>query len=294
MTKTNRLLLIDGDNMLYRAYFKFGNLHSEGQSTGIIFGFPYMVRSLITKFKPNKIIAVFDGGCADYRRELLPGYKVREPKLGFDADSFRYQKEVVRELMMVLNCYVVWRKGCEADDLIYHTITHHPDWDITLVSADKDFHQLIREGLSVWYPPKDILLTSKNLKRYFPYTPEECLDYLCLIGDDSDKIPNIPQCGEKTARKFLDTYGSIKNWWPTTDNPFRVSRDQAMAIIKRNKRLISLRWYYLLKGRKQEIPYMNTKPKFDMVWVGKIARQYQVNTLIKTDFIEGFKNINHA
>ena len=294
MTKTNKLVIFDGDNLLYRAYFKFGDLAAEdGTKSGIVFGFPYIARSTISRLKPDKVVVVFDGGKSPHRMSLLPTYKQREQKLGFDPDSFNTQKEVVKHLMQHLNCLVVCGKGIEADDLIYHLIRHHPDYSITIVSSDKDFIQTVDGQVSIWSPAKNLLLTHKNVDKYFPYTPETCVDYLCLIGDDSDKIPGVPRCGEKTAEKFLDKYGSIANFKKMpNENPFpQIGRTQTLDILSRNRKLINLGYYYNIWGRKVQMPYLNYEPRFNMIEVAKVSRKFNANTLVKTEFIDTFKSL---
>jgi len=292
--KTNKLVLVDGDNLLYRAYFKFGNLTDEnGRASGIIFGFPYILRSSLVRLKPDKVVAVFDGGKSIHRLSLLPNYKQREQKLGFDPDSFHAQKEEIKHLLQFMGCHVICGKGLEADDLIYHVVKHHPDWGTTLISADKDFHQMLGPKFSIWSPAKSLLLTPKNVERYFPYNPETCVDYLCLIGDDSDKIPGIPSVGPVRAAKFLYTYGSIAQFLRMPkENPFpQLGRDQTIAILKRNRKLINLSYHYNIFGRKVQLPYLNYKANFNMVEIAKVSRKYNCNTLVKTDFIETFKNL---
>jgi len=275
-------LIIDGDNMLYRAYFKFGQLTSKaGEPSGIIFGFPYMLRGLLTRIKPALVSVAFDGGRDKARTNILPGYKIREPKLGFDKEAFDSQKAIIMDLLQNMNCRVIYKRGTEADDHIYSLARYDTKMSAStvIVSADKDFHQLISPSVHVWYPPKEILLTPKNLNKYFPYTPEEALPYLCLIGDSSDKIPGVPGIGEKRARQFMDgtyKYANMKLLQET---------------VKRNKQLIDLRHHWIFHNRGNKVPYLNEKSRFNMIEIAKVARRFDCSTLTKVDFITGFKDL---
>lgn len=275
-------LVVDGDNMLYRAYFKFGQFNSKaGEPSGIIFGLPYMLRGLLTKVKPTLVSVAFDGGRDKARTDILPGYKIREPKLNFDKEAFDSQKAIVMELLQHMNCMVVWKKGTEADDHIYSLARRGTAGGAStcIVSADKDFHQLISDSVHVWYPSKEIMLTPKNLHNYFPYKPEEALQYLCLTGDDSDKIPGVPGIGEKRARQFMDgtyKYSNMKTLQET---------------VKRNKKLIDLRHHWIFHNRGTKVPYLNEKPHFNMIEIAKVARRFDCSTLTKVDFITGFKEL---
>ena len=275
-------LVIDGDNMLYRAYFKFGQFTSKtGEPSGIIFGLPYMLRGLLTKVKPFMVTVAFDGGRDKARTDILPGYKIREPKLGFDKEAFMEQKMVIMGLLQNMNCMVVHKLGTEADDHIYTLARHDTlnDIETVIVSADKDFHQMISEMVTVWYPNKDIMLTHKNLHRYFPYTPTEALQYLCLTGDDSDKIPGVPGIGEKRARQFMDGTYNYPN--------MKVLQET----VKRNRKLIDLRHHWIFHNRGTKVPYLNEKPRFNMIEIAKVARRYDCTTLTRVDFITGFKDL---
>ena len=286
----SRLMLVDGENLLYRVFYKFGGLTSkDGTPSECIYGLPYVLRSLLTKLKPNRVIVAFDGGRDSSRLEKLPGYKDREKRLGFDFTSFSSQKGVLMALLPSLNCQVVYARGFEADDLIYLLTRKYADWDITIVSGDKDFHQLISDTISIYYPNKEIILTGKNLKHYFEYTPKECVDYLCLIGDKSDKIPGVPGIGPKRARQFLDKWGSIKAYLDSGSNEYP---KLTKGLYRLNKYLIDLRYFYILQRKNfRKLGITKSSGGINLIEVAKISRKYNINTFVKTDFIDGFKRL---
>lgn len=288
----NKLMIIDGDNLLYRAYFKFGGLSSkDGSPSGCIFGFPYILRSLLTKVHPTKVISAFDGGRHAARLAVLPGYKVREQKLGFDKEAFVSQKEVVMGLLPSLGVWVAQQKGLEADDIIYSLVRRYKSmgWKITIVSGDKDFHQLIDEDVEVYVPSKEVFLHTHTCKKYYGYTPEECVDYLILDGDKSDKIPGVPGMGDKTIRKFLDEFGSIQNYLNSGAKKYpKLTRE----LYLRNRLLIDLAYFFRKTGRIKHIPLTTESVRFNMIEVAKVARKYDANTLVKTEFIDGFKKLD--
>ena len=291
----NKIVIIDGDNMLHRSYHKYGGFTTlGGKPSSMIFGFPYMVRTVITKLKPTKLYVVFDGGSSPHRKEILPTYKAREQKLGFDYENFQDQKKVVRQLMIDLALTVVWEKGYEADDLIYTITRKHRGDKVCIVSGDKDFHQLISETVSVYSPHKEIELTIKNLNRYFPYQPTEVVDYLCLIGDKSDHIPGYGGIGEVRARQFLDKFGSIHNFLQTYNPSMGKTLDpiKLHKLFKQNRLLIDLKYYYLKHHRKRtKLPIINPTPILKLAAVAMVSREYEVKTLTKVEFISVFKKL---
>jgi DNA polymerase-1 len=293
--KMSKILIIDGDNALHRAYHKYGGFTNiSGKPSSIIFGFPYIVRSAIVRIKPTKVYVVFDGGRSEHRLALLPTYKEREQKLGFDYENFQSQKAIAMKITMDLGIRVVHGKSYEADDLIYGLCRKHNKSHICILSGDKDFHQLISSTISVYSPHKEIELTHKNLHRYFPYHAEEVVDYLCLIGDKSDKIPGYGGIGEKRARQFLDKFGSIKNFLKSYNPSMGKAPDpiKMASLYKLNRQLIDLRLFYrkFLLG-KMKLPIKNPYPLFQLPAVAQVAREYEVKTLLKSEFIQTFKDL---
>lgn len=289
-TKRNKLLLVDGDNMAHRAYHQFGGFTSkEGAPSSMIFGLPYILRRMIVKFEPTTVLVCFDGGRHAERLKLLPTYKEREKREDFDYESFIAQKADVMDLLTSLGCYVAHQVGQEADDLIYIATRKYSDHDIVIVSADKDFHQLINDRISIFYPPKETLLTPSSLRRLFPYSPQQVVDYLIIDGDKSDKIPGYPGMGEKRIPIFLQE-NTIKSYLGDDTKGF-MDKQTLAKIYKRNRVLIDLKHFWVKHNRKTKLPLKETKPVFNAIKVAIIARKYNSKTLTKVDFITTFKNI---
>lgn len=290
-TKRNKLLLVDGDNMLHRAYHQFGGFTSKGGApSSMIFGLPYILRRMIVKFEPDTVLVCFDGGRHEKRLKTLPGYKDRDKRGDFDYESYVSQKEDVMELLCHLGCYVAHQVGQEADDLIYIATRKYSDHDIVIVSSDKDFHQLISDTVSIYSPAKESVLTPSSLRRHVDYSPEQCVEYLILDGDKSDKIPGYPGMGEKRIKAFFLMYGSIKNYMAQDTRGF-MERPKLKEVYKRNKLLIDLKYFWRKHNRKQQLPIKVDPPLFNAIKVAIIARKYNSTTLTKVDFIKTFKNI---
>lgn len=297
MKNKGPVIIIDGDHMLHRAYYKFqGFTSKEGDSSSIIFGVPYLIRPLLIRFKPSRVICVFDGGRNKIRTDILPTYKQREHKEDFDVDAYIAQKAEVMVLVTALGCQVVHEKGQEADDLIYSVAHSLAGNKLIIVSSDKDFHQLISDTVSVYSPAKEALLTTENLGRFFVYkNAQEALDFLILNGDKSDKIPGLRGMGEKRIRAFLDEFISIRLFlftmrkFPETKtkyNPLEFS-----SVYKRNRLLMDLGYFWRKHNRYAVWSYNVKKPIFDMILIAKIARKYNSKTLVRTDFLQSFKEL---
>ena len=291
MTKT--VLIIDGNNLLFRCYFKFGGMaNKQGLPSSMVFGYPYVLRSLINKFKPEQVFNVFDGGKSPHRIKILPEYKKRDPKLGFDIEDFKSQKEVVMSLLGSLNTKVVWQRHQEADDLIYLLVRKlKRKYNIIIVSSDKDFNQLVDDNVICHNPHKGIEITQKNMKHRFGYTPGECVDWLILEGDKSDNIPGYKGLGEVRIREFLDTYSSIANYLKSNMQFRKVDNALLADVFKRNKHLIDLAYYFRKYNRGMKIPYLKSYIGIQKHFIWEIADQFDITTFKKKDFLEHFKNL---
>ena len=192
-----KILLIDGNNLGYRAAHKFNLTSEKGVPTGVIFGFIYILRPLIVGHNPDTVIAAFDGSRSKYRLELLPGYKERETTLGDSKEAFVNQLQVLKDSLPYFNISVAHGRHVEADDVIYKLIRQHKGEYITIVSSDKDFIPLLSDTVKVFNPFKNKLITPINCSEVYGYNPSQFLDYLILKGDKSDKIPGVPGMGEK-------------------------------------------------------------------------------------------------
>jgi len=293
MKKRNKkkILVIDGDNLLHRALHRFGNFTTKtGEPSGVFFGTPFIINSLISKFYPQEIYIVFDGGKASWRRELLPNYKVREHKIDVDYEAFARQKKDLVHTLPYLGIRTIQVAGEEADDIIA-VLARRLEGYITIVSSDKDFHQEVRDNVTQWKPSTKTLITPLNIVEKVGYSAKECVDYLTLDGDKSDKIPGVKGMGPKRIRQFLDKYTSIEGFLDSGDTSFgSIQRAQFEAIYPLNFKLISLGYAYRKYWRKKITPKFS-RDGFSREEVLNMFRKYEVNLLTKPGFVENFKKL---
>ena len=275
----------------------------DGVKTSVIYGMPYVAESLIRRLAPDKVVVVFDGGRSPYRMDLLPSYKAREQKLGFDADDFFRQKDEGMKLFQALGLQVVWKKHMEADDLIAMIARRYSqkEWETVIVSADKDFNQLIMPeifglhgAVSIFNVKHGKLITQENYSNYFDYSPITCVDYLSITGDKSDHIDGYPGLGNIRTMELISRYHSIKGFLESGDKFGKVDKEKLREIWKRNKKLIDLKYFYRKFLMKEAIPYLNPDAVLDMYALKKICGQYEINSFLKPQFLNTFKNIGNG
>ena len=290
--KKNKVLLIDGNNLLHRVYHQYKSMRAEdGTLTSIIFGFPYVLNSLINLHRPQKVCVVFDGGRSRRRLEILPNYKNREKKDDFDYENFIAQKEILMELLKHLGIDVYIFPKEEADDIIGILARKYGrNSQVVIVSADKDFNQLINNRVSVWDPNKKERITHLNCKKITGYTPEECVDYLSLVGDTSDKIPGYKGIGPKTALKFLEYAGSIENYLNDKSLNFRIDRQALADLYNINKELIDI-MYFVTKNKLKLKGVNITKGEFNQKEVRYICADHSITKIQKPEVLNTFKQL---
>jgi len=293
---SKELLLIDGSHMLHRAYHKYASMRTlDGEVTSMIYGFPFILRGSIDAFKPDKVIVIFDGkNRSKHRLEWLPNYKNRIPKLGFDKDNFVSQKFRVIEVLRVLGIPVAMSNEVEGDDLVWLVAKKYQKrgYHINLISGDKDFAQLVSDKFSQFIPHSKLTITPANFEDHWGFRASQLVDYLSLLGDSSDKIPGYAGMGEKRSKKFLEQFGSIKNYVEHENLVFgKLDRDELKRIWKLNKKLINIKWYVRNYMKGMKIPWVHKNTKFDKKGLLSIAKEFEIGTFMKTSFMKTFKEL---
>lgn len=286
------ILIIDGNNNLYRAYYKFTQMSNlEGLPSGVVYGFLTMTKGLIQKFNPDKVYIIFDGSRSKERLEILPNYKNREKRIDFDSKSFYSQRDDLMKILKCLGIKCIREKGYEADDLIYALCHKNNKEDIVIASRDKDFNQLISRKVSIWDGHNQILLKKNTLKGRAGYEPKECVDYLVLDGDSSDKIPGVPGFGPSTIRKFLDEFGSIRKFLRNGGDFGKKGEGVTKELYLRNKALIDLRYFYKKFLKHKDLSFLDVKVKFKPKFkkAKALLLKYEIKLMYKETFIETFK-----
>lgn len=211
-----KLLLIDGSNLMFRAYYATaysGDLmqNSKGEYTNAIFGLANMLNSLLREDFTHVLVA-FDEGKQTFRHKTYPEYKAKRAKM---PDEFRVQLPFVHEIIEKLGFFQYEHADYEADDIIGILVEkYHKTFDqIEILSNDRDLLQLLRPNVTLRIAKRgnkpEQMYTDAMLKEDLGLHPNQIPDLKGLMGDSSDNLPGIPGVGEKTALKLLKEYESI-------------------------------------------------------------------------------------
>lgn len=206
-----RFVLVDGSNMLFRAYYAIPAHFSTstGQPTNAVFGFVNMLSRLLEKKNPDYAVVVFDPSGGSFRHRESADYKANRATMPDDlASQLPYIDQAVEAFSLVS----VRVTDFEADDVIA-TLAKEAEArgdQALIVSSDKDFSQLITENVNMLDGMKDLTYTPDMVRKKFGVTPERFVDYQALCGDKIDNIPGVRGIGAKTATKLLDEYGDLE------------------------------------------------------------------------------------
>ncbi|WP_025691904.1 DNA polymerase I [Paenibacillus zanthoxyli] len=210
----DKLILIDGNNVIYRAFFAMPPLtNTAGQQTNAVYGFTTMLLRLIEEHKPTHLIVAFDAGKVTFRHEGYQEYKGGRQKTPPELSE---QFPLLKGLLRDLGVPQFEIENFEADDII-GSISRQADEagrQVMIVSGDKDMLQLASEHTTIALIRKGVtdieLYGPEQIREKYDLTPQQIIDLKGLMGDASDNIPGVPGVGEKTALKLLAQFGSVE------------------------------------------------------------------------------------
>lgn len=246
--KKNKLLLIDGSSVAFRAFFALYNQIDRfksptGLHTNAIYGFNLMLDHMMKRIEPTHILVAFDAGKTTFRTEMYADYKAGRAKT---PDEFREQFPFIRQMLDAMGIKHYELDQYEADDIIgtldkMAERTEIP-FDVTIVSGDKDLIQLTDENTVVEISKKGVAefeeFTPAYLMEKMGITPTQFIDLKALMGDKSDNIPGVTKIGEKTGLKLLTEFGSLDGIYENIDS-MKASKMKENLIADKEKAFLS-------------------------------------------------------
>jgi DNA polymerase-1 len=210
MDTQKQLYLIDGSAYLYRAYHAIRSLsNATGFPTNAIFGFTRMLLKLMEERTPPYVGMFFDAKGPTFRHAVYADYKANRPPM---PDDLAMQIPPVKAVTEAFRIPVIEMDGYEADDLIGTTARQAAaaGFDVTIVTGDKDFVQLLTERITIWDPMKDKDIGMQDIAAANGVSPPQMIDVMGLSGDTADNVPGVPGIGPKTALKLIQSYQSLE------------------------------------------------------------------------------------
>jgi DNA polymerase-1 len=216
-----RLFVFDGMALLFRSFYAMGRAgltSPDGQPTGAIYGFLKILQKVVKEQNPTHVAVTWDVKEKTFRHETYTEYKANRSET---PPELLTQIPVIKELLERSGIPSFSLAGFEGDDVI-GTIARRfaPEGDVFIVSADKDFMQLINEHIKLFSlkaGDEYEVMGRAHVIDYFGVPPESVCDVLAIIGDKVDNVPGVKGIGEKGAAKLIQEFGTVENLYNRLD-----------------------------------------------------------------------------
>ena len=212
----DRVLIVDGLNLYLRVFAVNGALNDNGVPVGGLTGFLRSLAYAIREVNPTRVIIVYDGAGgsqrrrkihSDYKSNRKPGKRITRWDAFKDAreekESMKIQFSRLLEYLDFLPINVISIDRIEADDTIAYIAHTLLDKEVTIMSADQDFLQLVNDRITVWSPTKKKFYTPRMVEADYGIPAHNFLMYKALMGDKSDNIPGVKGLGPKKLPKIV-------------------------------------------------------------------------------------------
>ncbi|TDB87004.1 DNA polymerase I [Actinomadura sp. 7K534] len=213
--KSDRLLLLDGHSLAYRAFFALPVENfstTDGQPTNAVYGFTSMLINVLRDEQPTHIAVAFDRSEPTFRHEQYVEYKAGRQKT---PDEFRSQVSLIFEVLDALRIPRLSVAGFEADDIIATLAVQatRAGMKTLIVTGDRDAFQLVDDDVTILYPVRGVSELSRMdpaaVEAKYGVPPQRYRELAALVGETSDNLPGVPGVGPKTAAKWLTKYGDL-------------------------------------------------------------------------------------
>ena len=295
----NRLLLIDGYSLVYRAYYS--TVYSgrvlqtkAGFVTNALHGFVNMMNKVQKDFDSTHILVAFDAGKKTFRNDLFPAYKEGRTET---PDELIAQFPVIKKYLDLMGVHHYETLNFEADDIIgsMAQIGCGESFEkIDVISGDKDLLQLVNDCVTVHITRKGVTelesYTPADIMEKYGTTPDKMVDLKGMMGDASDNLPGIPGVGEKTAIKLLKRFGSLEELLKRTDE----LKGKQKENVENNKELARLcKEMATIKTDMDNLPCINslTPSEVNLEGLREFFAEMEFNSFLKTLSVSNVKSV---
>lgn len=228
----NRLVLIDGNAILHRAYHALPPLTApDGSVVNAVYGFVSILIKIFHDLKPTHMAVVFDRPEPTFRKKLFVEYQGKRPEMDSDLVT---QIPKVQDVVRAFGIPIYDKAGFEADDVI-GTLVKQASMEVIIVTGDKDILQLVddKRGVKVFMPTKGLsegkLYEEAEVVQRLGVTPKQIPELKALMGDSSDNYPGVPGIGPKTAVKLITRFGNIEELYKSDALDEKLRQGEKMA-----------------------------------------------------------------
>ena len=208
--KKQRILAVDGNSILNRAYYGIRMLTTaDGLCTNAVYGMITMLKKQLDAVEPDHCVIAFDLKAPTFRHKMYDGYKANRKGM---PDELAVQLPYAHECAEAMGFHIIEREGFEADDIL-GTVSKFggDDCEVFVFTGDRDSLQLIGDNVKVLLAGNTDTLTydSAKFEEKYGVRVDQFVDVKALMGDSSDNIPGVAGIGEKTAVKLIHDFESL-------------------------------------------------------------------------------------
>lgn len=263
-----KLLIVDGSNLLFQMFYGMPAriANAAGKPIQGTLGFVGALLKILRLVQPTHAAVVFDGECANPRRELDPDYKANREDLSQlpEEDTPFSQLPDIFAALTYLGIPYKETTDCEADDWMARFARQYgSSREVVIVSQDSDLFQLIDQNVKIlrYRGDKTVLCDENYIIEKLGIVPGRYAAFKALTGDSSDNIPGIPKIGPKTAAALINRFGSLE---AILDGAEQIEKPSIRASVQQHRQR-ALRNYRLvhLEGE-GALPFSLS----EMVWRG--------------------------
>ncbi|MDR0727181.1 MAG: hypothetical protein LBF37_03905, partial [Rickettsiales bacterium] len=265
------LTLIDGNSLLFRAYYGVrGRLsRADGTPTGAVYGFYTMILPVLAAAKPDDtFVCVFDASRTTFRNDIYSEYKANRQDT---PEDLLVQMELIRDGVRSMGMPVLCVPGVEADDVMATLAREncHSVDATRIITSDKDIMQLVSTCVFLYDGMKEMEIREPQVFEKFGVRPDQVIDVQSLQGDSSDNVPGVPGIGPKKAAELINQFGSLDKLY---ENLGEVKNDRIRQLLidhedkaRVSKKLVTLKDDVNLDGLKLTPFKFNTPAALDFV-----------------------------
>ena len=240
-----QVYLVDGSSYIFRAFHALPPMtRSDGTPVNAVYGFTNMLTKLVEDTGAEYMAVLFDSARKTFRNEVYSEYKAHRPP---PPDDLIPQFALIREATDACNLPSLEMPGFEADDLIatLARMAVEQEFDVTIVSSDKDLMQLVGAGVRMLDPMKNRVVGPQEVVERFGVEPGKVIDVQALAGDSTDNVPGVPGIGVKTAAQLIGEYGDLDALLARADEIRQPKRRQTLVdnaeLARISRELVTLR-----------------------------------------------------
>ena len=230
------LTLIDGNSLLFRAYYGVTArlTRSDGTPIGAVYGFINMLLPILSSAKSgDTVVCIFDASRITFRQNIYPQYKMNRSETPADLIA---QAAMLRRALPQMGIPTLCVPNVEADDVIATLARQHchaPN-ATRIITSDKDLMQLVSDCTFLYDTMKQREIRESAVLEKFGVKPSQVIDVQSLMGDSSDNVPGVPGIGPKKATELINQFGSLDNLYQNLDT---VSNERTRNLLRDNREM---------------------------------------------------------